>query len=66
MYRGFIGEERDVHGRACFFSFRASVELEKGFRSERRSAFTTKIDVYQFQRTTSNLGYFSRKQRERQ
>ncbi len=27
------------------------------FRRERRSAFPTQIDVYQSQRTTSNLGY---------
>ena len=39
-----------------FFSFRASVGLEKGFRRERRSAFLTQIDVYQSQQTTSNLG----------
>ncbi len=31
------------------------------FRRERRSAFPTQIDVYQSQRTTSNLGYFRKK-----
>ena len=44
-----------MHGRAS--CFRASVGLEKGVRSDRRSTVTTQIDAYQFQRTTSNLGY---------
>ena len=45
--------------RGPFFGVRASVELEKGIRKECRTAFPTQIDVYQSQRTTSNLGYDS-------
>ncbi len=31
--------------------------IGKGGRRERRSAFTTQIDIYQSQRTASNCGY---------